>query len=211
MRVFHRFRHTVTAGFESLLDQVENQEAIVSASIREVEQGAARVRVHRKRCERRIEQLEQRIAALEGEARSWRERAVRLKEDREKALECVRRLRVAEQARAAHVAELGQQRGLREKVLLDEQAIDARLVELRTRAAALSSREARSNAQASAHHATDVDAVFDRWEARLDGAAVYDTAPPVDTFASALSREEEEAATAAELERLLASEREPES
>jgi len=205
MRVFHRFKHTVTAGFESILDQVENQEAVVVASIREVEQGAGRVRIHRKRCERRIEQLEQRMAALDAESKAWRERAVRLKDDREKALECVRRLRAAEQARAGHAAELAQQRGLREKVTLDEQAIEARLVELRTRAAALSSREARSTAQASAGSATDVDAVFDRWEARLDGFAAYDTAPPVDTFANALSREEDEAATLAELERILSS------
>ena len=207
MRVFHRFRHTVTAGFESLLDQVENQEAVVTASIREVEDGAGRVRVHRKRCERRIEQLEQRIAALETESTAWRSRAVRFKDDKEKALECVRRLRAAEQARAGHAAELAQQRGLREKVTLDEQAIESRLVELRTRAAALSSREARSGAQGLAGGTADIDAVFDRWEARLDGTAAYDAAPPVDTFATALSREEDEAATLAELERILASER----
>jgi phage shock protein A len=204
MKVFHRFKHTVTAGFESLLDQVENQEAVVAASIREVEQGAGRVRVHRKRCERRIEQLEQRLAALDIESKAWRERAVRFGDDREKALECVRRLRTAEQARAGHAAELAQQRGLREKVSLDEQAIEARLSELRTRAASLSSREARSSAQAGAYDPTNLDAVFDRWEARLDGIAAYDTAPPIDTFASALTREEDEAATLAELERILA-------
>jgi chromosome segregation ATPase len=168
------------------------------------------VRVHLKRCERRIEQLEKRSEELDRESNAWRARAVRFEGDREKALECVRRLRAAQQARAGHAAELAQQRGLREKLTQDEQAIEARLVELRTRSAALSSREARSATQASAYSSMDIDAVFDRWEARLDGSSAYETAPPIDGFAHALSREEDEAATLAELERILASSSETE-
>ena len=58
MRVFHRLKQTLSVSIESLLDQVENQEAVVIATIREVEQGGSRVRVHRKGCERRIDVLE---------------------------------------------------------------------------------------------------------------------------------------------------------
>jgi phage shock protein A len=212
MRVFHRFTHTVSASIDSLLDQIENQEAVVTASIRDVEHGAGRVRVHRKRCERRIAELEQRISALSAESRIWKQRAQRLRDDRSKALECVRRHLAAEQAQSAHVRELDQQRGLLEKICADEHAIETKLSELRTRCAALSSREARSAAQAGAERAGDLDAVFDRWEARIEGAEAFvDRAPGPDAFARTLSLEEEQARTEAELERILAETEEPAS
>lgn len=203
MRIFHRFTHTVSASIDSLLDQIENQEAVVAASIRDVEQGLARVRVHRKRCERRIGELEQRLEALSSDSRLWKERTARVCSDRQKALECVRRHLAAEQARATHAAELEQQRGLSEKIAADERAIEKKLTELRSRHAALSSREARSVAQAGVNTG-DLDAVFDRWEARIEGAEAFgDPAPTADAFMRALSREEEQARVEAELERIL--------
>jgi phage shock protein A len=203
MRVFHSFKHTIS----TFLDQIENQEAVVLASIRELEQGAARVRVHRKRCERRIEQLEQRIAAREVEAKTWRERVLRSRDDRERALECVHRLRAAEHARTAHGTELEQQRTLRDKVARDENAIDAKLADLRARCANLSSREVRASAHASGLGTGDIEAVFDRWEARLEGVDGGDDDGDLnDGFARKFSREEEDAASLAELERIFASE-----
>src|SRR5687768_11488794 len=108
MRIFHRFTHTVSAGAGSLLEQGENQEAGARGSIQEIEQGAARVRGHRKRCERRIAELTTRIASLEAESALWEVRAGRLRHDREKALECARRHLAAVEARAAHDKELEQ-------------------------------------------------------------------------------------------------------
>lgn len=202
MRVFHSFKHTIT----TFLDQIENQEAVVLASLRELEQGATRVRVHRKRCERRILQLEERNAALEIEAKAWRERALRSRDDRERALECARRHRAAEQACAAQTTMLEQQRAVREKIVRDEDAIEAKLSELRARCASLASREVRASAHASALGTSDIEAVFDRWESRLDSVEACDDATASsDGFARAFSREEDEAATLAELERILAS------
>lgn len=202
MRVFHTVKHTIT----TFLDQIENQEAVVTAGIRELEQGTARVRVHRKRSERRIEQLEQRIAALARDAEAWRDRVHRSRDDRTRALECVRRLRAAEQARTAQLAELEQQRTLRDKIGRDEAAIEAKLAELRTRAASLSSREVRASASTGALGTGDIDAVFDRWEARLEGVeASGDATSGDDGFAREFTQAEDEAATEAELERILAS------
>jgi phage shock protein A len=206
MRVFHRFTHTVSAGIESLLDQVENQEAVAKVTIRQIEEGAARVRSHRKRCERRIGELESSSSLLTKDSELWQERARRLRDDRDKALECVRRHLAAESARKAQAAELEQQRALRSKIMLDQQAIEAKLSELRNRCAALSSREARCNAQSSVASGGDIERIFDRWEARLDGVeGTIETAPAVDYFAESLTREEERARGEVELERLLSS------
>jgi hypothetical protein len=115
----------------------------------------------------------------------------------------VRRHLHAGEAQAVHQQELEQQRALRDKIALDQQAIESKLNELRARCAALSSREARCAAQ-SAHSTSDVERVFERWEARLDGVeGSCEDVSSVDTFARSLSHEEEKARAEAELDRIL--------
>ncbi|MDD9944778.1 MAG: hypothetical protein OXU20_27300 [Myxococcales bacterium] len=204
MRVFQRLRHTVSVGIDSLLDQVENQQAVATASIREVEQGLGRIRVHRKRCERRVAELEQAVEKLSVDAQQWRERTLRFREDRPRALQCMRRLRAAESERARRQTELESQRVLAERITRDERAVEVRLSELRGRCAELSTREARSQAMATAEPGIDLDGVFDRWEARLEGAddGLCKSASP-DVFADDLARDEEAEDLQAQLDRML--------
>jgi phage shock protein A len=208
MRLFHRLQQTLSIQVGSLLDQVENQEAVVVATIGEVERGSSRVRVHRKGCERRIDDLERAIAQHESDARLWRDRARRLKEDREKALECLRRVRVAEALAATAREQVDKQRALLESLREDERAIEGQLGELRRRRAQLSSREARTDAQAGVADLGDINGVFDRWEARIEGREVVaeSRTPGKDSFARKLSEEEEATALLADLDRLLAEE-----
>jgi phage shock protein A len=205
MRAFHRLKQTLSVRIEALLDQVENQEALVVATIREVEQGAARVRAHKKGCERRIHALGEKGDEYERQIALWRDRARRFKDDREKALECVRRMRAASQAKDDARAELERQEALLRHISEDEQAIDDKLTELRRRRAALSSREARAGAEAGVEGLADIDAVFDRWEARLEGREAISESRTVgaDSFAAKLTREEETMALNAELDQLL--------
>ncbi len=208
MRVFHRLKQTLSVSIESLLDQVENQEAVVIATIRDVEQGGSRVRVHRKGCERRIDVLERTIVQQEAEAELWRERALRLKSDRDKALECVRRMRAVEALRASAMEQLEKQKELLASISEDERVIEEKLAELRRRRAQLSSREARAGAQAGVETLGEIDGVFDRWEARLEEREIVVEARSAakDGFARTLTEEEERAALSADLDRLLAEE-----
>jgi phage shock protein A len=205
MRVFHRLKQTLSVSIESLLDQVENQEAVVIATIREVEQGGSRVRIHRKGCERRIDVLERTIVEQTAEAELWRERAVRLKDERDKALECVRRKRAIEAICASAALQLEKQKELLASISEDERVIEEKLCELRRRRAQLSSREARAGAQAGVETLGDIDGVFDRWEARIEEREIVLEArsPDKDGFARNLSEEEERAALSADLDRLL--------
>src|SRR5260221_7795369 len=86
MRIFHRFTHTVSAGIESLLDQVENQEAGARGRIDEIEQGAGGVGGHSKGAERRLHEVEAPVEALGGQAQPWKERARRFRDHRDTAL-----------------------------------------------------------------------------------------------------------------------------
>jgi phage shock protein A len=208
MRVFHRLQQTFSLHVDALLDQVENQEAVVLATIREVERGATRVRIYRKACERRIEELEQSIQNQAADARVWHDRARRLKQDRDRALECLRRFRAAEANEAGAREHLRKQQQLLESLHTDERTIEEKLGELRRRRAQLSSREARTDAQSGLANLGDIDAVFDRWEARIEEREVATEARAAgrDGFARSLSEEEEQAALTADLERLLAEE-----
>lgn len=206
MRVLHRLKQSLTVSIESLLDQVENQEAIVLATMREVEQGASRVRVHRKQCERRIDTLEQTMQQQSTDARLWRDRARRLRNDRDKALECVRRARTVDALTASANEQLEKQKELLERIREDERVIEEKLDELRRRRSQLSSREARTDAQAGTPSLGDIDGVFDRWEARIEEREIVNEARTVgqDRFARTLSDEEEREALSADLDRLLA-------
>jgi len=208
MRVLHRLKQTLSVSIESLLDQVENQEAVVLATIREVEQGATRVRIHRKQCERRIDTLEQAIHQQSTDARQWRDRARRLRGERDKALECVRRARAVEALTASANEQIQKQKELLETIREDERVIEEKLDELRRRRSQLSSREARTDAQSGVESLGDIDGVFDRWEARIEEREVVNEARTIgqDRFARGLSEEEEQAALSADLERLLAEE-----
>jgi phage shock protein A len=208
MRVFHRLKQTLSVSIDSLLDQVENQEAVVLATIREVEQGASRVRVHRKQCERRIVTLEQTIQRQTTDARMWRDRARRLKDERDKALECVRRARAIEASTVTANEQIEKQKELLETIREDERVIEEKLDELRRRRSQLSSRQARSEAQSGVESLGDIDGVFDRWEARIEEREVVGEARAAgkDLFARTLSEEEEREALSADLDRLLAEE-----
>src|SRR6187455_2458741 len=150
MRIFKRVSQSVTLGFESLLDSLENQEAVARATIREVEAGAGRVRVRRQAIERELAGLGARGAELAREAELWKERATRLAADTETALECLRRRKLALAEQQALEGRAEAQRALLQQIRGDEHAIAAKLGELRQREAALVSREALAGAEAAA-------------------------------------------------------------
>lgn len=208
MHVLKRFSQSVSVRFEALLDQIEDQEAVVAATLRQVQQGAARVRLHRKRCERQVTQLEQAGAELAAQAEIWRERARRSRDDRQKALECAKRYRAVLRASEDLRQRLEQERALLGRLLEDERAIAAQLGELERRRAALSSREARANARTGCGELGTVDGVFERWEARIEERETLaeSTAAVGDSFASGFEREEEAEALERELASLLGEE-----
>jgi len=210
MRIFKRVSQSVSFGFESLLDSLENQEAVARATIREVEAGAGRVRVRRQAIERELAGLGARGAELAREAELWKERATRLAADTETALECLRRRKLALAEQQALEGRAEAQRALLQQIRGDEHAIAAKLGELRQREAALVSREALAGAEAAAGGLAGVDGVFDRWEARVQasGASAASSAgpAPADAFERGLSEQEERAALLAELAALSARE-----
>ena len=205
-----RFTKNLTLSLESFFDEIQNHEADVNATIAEVERGSIRVRAQRAAAERRLRLLEQSEASARGEVKSWQERALRLRAERDQALECVRRARVArvaaDAARQAHATQLQ----LVEQLCADERMVEGKLGELKQKRASLVSREARATAvnAGAGESAAELEGVFDRWQARIEqreaqgGAA----ARVSDPFERSLFAEEERVELERELSVLLGAE-----
>jgi phage shock protein A len=208
MHVFQRLKRALSSSVGGLLDDIENHEAVVEATLREVERNARVVRDRRDACQRRIETLEQRALVLDDEHRQWRERARRLREEREKALECVRRLRTAAAARKDTLAELAKQKDLLAALSEDDRAIAGKLDALRRRAAHLTARQARAEVNSPVLDQASVDEVLGRWEARVvrNEALASEGGRPIAAGSPGLTSAEEAALVSAELDRLLAEE-----
>lgn len=202
MKTFARIRSTVTANIESFVDQLENQEAVATATARNLQLAVVRLRVHRKRAEHRAVNTRERIATLEETARTWRDRAARLRDDRERAVECVRRFRGVRRAIVAVTADLAEEERLIEKLALDEGTLSAQVDTLKRRCASLASREARSEAARDLDAEDGARAVFERWEARVETKEAAIAADEVmsDSFAEAFDQEEDRAALERELD-----------
>jgi phage shock protein A len=198
----------VSFGVESLLDSLENQEAVARATIRQMEQGAGRVRGRRKAAERDLGKLEEQLAKVRRDVELWSDRALRMKEERDKAIECLRRRNAAERETERLAAQGDQQRALLARIREDERTIDAKLAEVKQREAALVSREVRAKATANVGSLSDIDGVFDRWEARIgdDEASIEASRPLHDAFAKQLDDDEEAARLEAQLAALVSGE-----
>lgn len=209
MKLLLRWKTAFCSSFESVLNQLENHEAVVAAAIREAREAAAGARVKQNRLRREGERMRSRIDELNDSSRAWASRALQVHgSEPEKALECVRRRNLA-QREAQHLeAEMAAHREIEQQLQRDLALIDNRIAELGRRRTAFSSREFRAKALGAgescvaATEAGSLEEVFDRWEMKL--ASVEPAlAGSVDALEAGFAVEEERAALKAQMEELL--------
>lgn len=171
MARFKRWTHGVVASIDSLIVQVENHEAQVASTLRDLERGVARSKVQLMRVERDGLALRQALGE-EREARArWRERAKR-EEQEDRALECLRRFKRSEN----RVIELGHNQAeharVEQQLKRDIQALERRLIELRQQRNTLRTRQSRAEAFNVVQGNGDVQGgeigeMLERWETRI--------------------------------------------
>ena len=171
MARFKRWTHGVVASIDSLIVQVENHEAQVSSTLRELEQGVARSKVQLMRVERDGLALKQALAEEREAGVRWRERAMR-EEQEPRALECLRRHKRCER----RVLELAQSQAEHARIELqlkrDVQTLEQRLFELRQQRNTMRTRQSRAEAFNVVQGSGDLEngeigAIFERWETRV--------------------------------------------
>jgi len=205
---FKRWTHGVVASIDSLIVQVENHEAQVSSTLRELEQGVARSKVQLMRVERDGLALKQALAEEREAGVRWRERAMR-EEQEPRALECLRRHKRCER----RVLELAQSQAEHARIELqlkrDVQTLEQRLFELRQQRNTMRTRQSRAEAFNVVQGSGDLEngeigAIFERWETRVAETEVQSgcLVASIDSFDEEFLDAEEAASLKLELEDL---------
>lgn len=181
-----RWTMTVTSWVDGVLAQVENHEANVDAAVVRVRRSIARARVQLRRVERDHATLEEALATEERAATAWRRRAM-TNGDEEAALECLRRMKIAER-RTAELRHRTAEHGRTRKELQEGIGqLNDRLRELVERRNTMRTRQSRAEAMHGMTMATspigDLEELFERWETRVEELEIAgDVTDHVDTF-----------------------------
>ena len=215
--ILKRWDTTIVSNFDTVMNQVENHQAIAESTIRAMQRTAAKAQVKLSRVRSDGRSMGTRIAALADEEEQWRERAVTVHlSDRERALECVRRRNRAAGERAHLEVGVTKHQNMERGLTSELEGVEARIAELKRHMNRMSARELKARASSSLDLAEqnalhDANDIFARWEDKLALAETL-TGVATDEFSAAFEREEQAGQLEAELDNLVASassEREP--
>lgn len=214
MKLFQRIKFSITSGVETLLNQVENHDAVAEAVIAESREALARAEVRAEGLRRDIKELDRQRDELEKKESSWTERAKRVADsNRADALECLRRREQTTKQREQIESQIREQEDLLHELDQDLNTARQKVGELIRKRSALSVRENCSVAGAKAREATresDSFGIFERWEekvrtAELVGDLQRSGTPGKDRFEEKIAAKEETTSLEAELDTLLKS------
>jgi len=171
MAHFKRWTSGLVTRVDSIVVQIENQEALVESALLDLSQRAAKARAQVTRVHKDGETLRRRLDEAEHEATQWRDRA-RTEPDQTRALECLRRAKRATQRRAELAARSAEHEQSEQLLRRDVATVEQRLGVLREQLGTLRARQTRAEALALLRNVQgdggyEVDNVLERWDARV--------------------------------------------
>jgi len=184
---------------DHVADEFENHEALAGAAIQDLQAIASKTRLHLHRVSKMSEQYQKQLAEQQEQARLWSERAVKMRvEDEQKALQCVKRLRLAQQQMNLLEQQYQQSTAQEAKVRDDLNVISEQLLVLKNKKEILAARQNRVGIQREhqGDSMQDVQSVFERWEGAVVSTEyeIPDAIVDTDTFANEFEQEEDELA-----------------
>lgn len=196
MNRIKRWTSGLVVQIDRLMAQVENHEALADSVIAEVRRAAARARVQMSRVRQDGERLRRQLATQRAARARWQERA-RAADDKERAIECLRRSRRAAGLVPQLESRLELHQQAEKQLEADVALVEQRLERLNEQRNLMRTRQSRAEALSSAREVgeSDVDDVFDRWETRvteleIEGGGSYAVDPLELEYAEAEEREE---------------------
>jgi phage shock protein A len=184
---------------DHIADEFENHEALAGAAIQDLQAIASKTRLHLHRVSKMSEQYQKQLAEQQEQARLWSERAVKVRaEDEQKALQCVKRLRLAQQHIDLLEQQYQQSTAQEAKVRDDLNTISEQLLVLKNKKEILAARQNRAGIQHEHRSGSmlDVQSVFERWEGAIVNTEyeIPDAIVDTDNFANEFEQEEDELA-----------------
>ena len=196
MKLIKRWTTTLGSSFDWMITQVENHEALVESSLRDMSEASATARVKLNRVRNDGLKMRKRIAELTDAEEKWKERAKNTATtDREKAKECLKRALQSEKEISSLEEQVTEHRNLERQLGKDLEAIDQRVNQLKQRKHQLAARECRVKTNTSFGEenigiVSEIDEIFERWEVKLAKCESYTS--DCDNFETEFENEEED-------------------
>jgi len=169
MKLIKRITTTLSANMNSAVNQLENHDGIISASISRTRQSIAKTQSQYNSLIRQQDALKTQLQEAQKQAALWTERAARsANDDKDKALACVAKRNHFEQEQQRIKSNLQQHQGLLREVSQHLETLKKRLSETQQRHQLMRSRHSlakTSKCVISCMEEDDLDQTFERWEA----------------------------------------------
>jgi len=170
MTIFRKLSAGITAKIDCLVGQMQNHQALVDQTIREVSSAACEAQVHLRRVRQQLDSISTKIEETDERIAKWIERAKESAgKDKDVALRCLERKRELESKKVSlekRAIELGK---IERKMAEDQLKMETNLGELKARRSDLISKEKSSFVSSAVNEAfnsrlSEVQEVFDSWE-----------------------------------------------
>lgn len=207
MAIFRKLSASLTATMESLVGQMQNHQALVEQTIREVSQAASAAKIHLRKVRNEAKQTRDKISELEDGIAKWTERAKASADgDKEVAINCLERKRELEQRIDSLRTRLVDLTSVEAKMTEDSIKIEKQLGELKTKRSQLVLKEKSAQVDSAVNGAfearlADVQDVFDSWEVSL---GQFESLPASDSLEEQFESAERRKLLEAELNQLRA-------
>lgn len=209
MKTFRFLKTTLSASFDNLIQNVENQEAIVNAAVRDIKEALINTKIHIRDVERGIHRAQKAEEDLKSEIATWEQRVKEIYEtDPKLARECTYKILLLKDEISHCVKSISQGRDDLLRMENEKRIIQDKLREIQAKKRELISKQNLSKIRCSPNSATsDVEDLFKRWEDKITKNEIIndiDTeAEPKDQLESYFASKEKDKKVEEELERLI--------
>ena len=212
MSFIKRIQATLTGSLDQAISQIENQDAVVDAILKEARQALAKSKVRLARVEQDSRVMDQELASLDEAVVTWTQRAQRVGQgDQARAIECLRQRKVASERKLSLSERITQHDVVRKRLAADVNQAEIRVTDMLNKQHLMRTRESAAYAlrgmNAVEQNMTDeLCATFERWDVKVTEAEIlsgnegYISAP--NTFEHDFVSQEEEEALRLELAEL---------
>lgn len=174
MSLIKRISATLSTRVDRLVSELENQDAIVEAGIRDSRQAYARAKVRHSRVVEEGRRLGRKQEDLRHDTAVWRERATTC-DDEDRALECLRRAKQAATQAASVQQILANHADVEQRMQREIRVMRERIESLQHKRHLLRGREAAAEAATCIQRlddgsSRDLEDAFERWEIKVTEA-----------------------------------------
>jgi len=210
MSLFKRFSATVLSGIDQVVGEIENHDAVVQTTLKDMSNKIAAAKVNLSQMSREEDRLKLQIQEQREKVKRWQQRAIETaKKDEAKALECVSRSRLSQNQVDKLKKSLLRYQRSSEKLAADLSLSEQRLVELKQKQRLMRARQSTSSALKISSEANNdsmqlLDNTFDRWEVNISQVEMLnDDCTDIDPIESEFIQREQQDELKQELQLLL--------